>query len=75
MVLAPVFIWAFASLLGMSEPTREIAVLEAAMAPMITATVLAMEAGLAPNLGALMLGIGIPLSLVTVPLIHLAFPL
>jgi hypothetical protein len=33
-----------------------------------------MEAGLAPQLGALMLGIGIPLSLVSVPLIHLAFP-
>jgi predicted permease len=73
MALAPVMIFLFAVIFGISDPTREIAVLEAGMAPMITATVLAMEAGLAQSLGALMLGIGIPLSLVTVPLIHLAF--
>ncbi len=48
-----------------------VALLESAMAPMITATVLGMEAGFAPGLGALMLGIGIPLSLLTVPLLYL----
>jgi predicted permease len=50
-----------------------VALLESAMAPMITATVLGMEAGFAPGLGALMLGVGIPLSLLTVPLFYQIF--
>ncbi len=72
MLLAPVAIWALVAV-----PFREnhgdlkIAVLEAAMAPMITSTVLGIEAGFAPELGGLMLGIGIPFSLLTVPLWNL----
>jgi predicted permease len=38
------------------------------MAPMITAGILAHEYGLDPELGNLMVGIGIPLSLATVPI-------
>jgi predicted permease len=57
-------------LLQMRGDMLSVAVLEAAMAPMITSTVLGIEAGFAPELGALMLGVGIPLSLATVPLIH-----
>lgn len=45
-----------------------ITVLEAAMAPMVTAAVLADESGLEPELANLMLAVGIPLSLLTVPL-------
>jgi predicted permease len=45
-----------------------VSVLEAAMAPMITSAVLAAEEGLAPELASLLVGIGIPLSLLTVPI-------
>jgi predicted permease len=45
-------------------------ILEAAMAPMITAGIIASDYKLRPDLAALMIGIGIPLSLITVPLIH-----
>ena len=71
MLIAPLVIGLFAAyVLGMNGDRLSVVVLETAMAPMITATVLGMEAGFAPDLGALMLGVGIPLSLATVPLIH-----
>jgi predicted permease len=46
-----------------------ITILEAAMAPMITGAIVAKENDLDPELCSLMVGIGIPLSLLTVPLI------
>jgi len=70
MAFAPLGIGLFAYfVLRMRGDLFSVAVLETAMAPMITATVLGIEAGFAPELGALMLGVGIPLSLATVPLI------
>lgn len=72
MALAPLVIWILGVwVFGLSGDAIHVGVLEAGMAPMITATILGMDAGFAPNLGALILGIGIPLSLATVPLIHL----
>ena len=71
MALAPLLIAFVAyAIVGMRDEAYSVAVLEAAMAPMITSTVLGMEAGFAPDLGALMLGVGIPLSLASVPLVH-----
>ncbi|MEZ4238210.1 MAG: AEC family transporter [Myxococcota bacterium] len=45
-----------------------VTVLEAAMAPMITGAILAADHGLAPGLANRMVGVGIPLSMATVPL-------
>lgn len=67
---APLLIFLLARIFGIAGDPLKIGVVEASMAPMITATVLGIEAGMAPDLGALMLGIGIPLSLLTVPFIH-----
>lgn len=53
---------------GVSRLTFEVTVLEAAMAPMVTAAILAADHGLDPELSALMVGLGIPLSFATVPL-------
>jgi predicted permease len=44
-----------------------VSILEAAMAPMVTGAVIAREEGLAPELASLLIGVGIPLSLLTVP--------
>ncbi len=52
---------------GMSPLTFEVSVLQAAMAPMITAAILAADHGLDPELSALMVGVGIPVSFLTVP--------
>lgn len=53
--------------LGLSQMTR-VVVLEAAMGPMISAGIIAQERDLDPELVTLMLGVGIPLSFVTVTL-------
>ncbi len=66
--VAPLGVFLLGGALGIGGSDFQVGVLEAAMAPMITATVLGIEAGFAPSLGALMLGVGIPLSLLTVPL-------
>ncbi|HEX8700638.1 MAG TPA: AEC family transporter [Myxococcaceae bacterium] len=47
---------------------RETTVLQNAMAPMVTGSILAAEHDLDPELAALMVGLGIPLSFFTVPL-------
>ncbi|OCB78017.1 AEC family transporter [Flavobacterium crassostreae] len=45
--------------------TIEVAILEAAMAPMITATILASSHGLKPRLSSMMIGFGIPISFIS----------
>lgn len=49
-----------------------VSVIEAAMAPMITAAVVAVDFDLEPELAQLMVGIGIPFALVTLPLWHVS---
>jgi hypothetical protein len=53
---------------GMERLTFEVTVLQAAMAPMVSGAILAAEHDLDPELSALMVGLGIPLSFATVPL-------
>lgn len=67
LVLAPLLILGlYAGLFGVQGLPLKVAVLEAAMAPMITAGIVAAEYELRPDLAALMVGVGIPLSLATV---------
>jgi predicted permease len=47
---------------------REATVLQNAMAPMVSGAILASEHELDPDLAALMVGLGIPLSFLTAPL-------
>jgi predicted permease len=44
----------------------DVSIMESAMAPMITGAILASNYGLKPKLSSMMIGIGIPLSLLTV---------
>lgn len=53
--------------------TGRVSVIEAAMPPMIGAAVVAAQAQLAPRLVSMMVGLGIPLGLLTVPLWHWLF--
>ena len=64
LILAPFYLGLPASL----HDTARITLLEAAMAPMIGGGIVAMQHGLNPPLVSLMIGLGIPLSMVTVPL-------
>jgi predicted permease len=65
LVLAPLIIWFIYSSAGYIPDLRKIVVLEAAMGPMITGGIIAMQKGLNPPLVAAMLSLGIPLSLLT----------
>jgi predicted permease len=58
----------YAGLGGQRGPVTLYTLIEAAMAPMITAGILATEYDLDTDLANLMVGLGIPLSLITVPL-------
>jgi predicted permease len=58
----------YVGLLGARGPNLQIALTETAMAPMISAAILASDYGLDPELSNLMVAIGIPISLITVPL-------
>ena len=55
----------FVGLLGGSGPVMRVTLFEAAMAPMISAGIIAVDHRLNPPLVALMVGIGIPLSFIT----------
>jgi predicted permease len=69
LLLAPALIWLlYAGLLGMNGAVIQVTIFEAAMAPMITAGIIAIDHDLEPRLVTLLLGIGIPLSFVTLHL-------
>jgi malate permease and related proteins len=68
LVLAPaLLLFLFAGLFGAEGPVMRVTVFEAAMAPMIGASIVAMDYDLDPPLLTLMLGVGIPLSFLTLP--------
>lgn len=70
--LAPAFVYAAYALAqvglgGERGLSFQVSVIEAAMAPMVTAAIVSADYGLDSELANLMVGIGVPLSLVTVP--------
>ncbi|HJV65870.1 MAG TPA: AEC family transporter [Geomonas sp.] len=62
-ILTILFVW----LLGGSGRVMQVTLFESAMAPMITAGIIAVDHDLNPALVTLMIGIGIPLSFLTLP--------
>jgi malate permease and related proteins len=73
LVLAPLLIFLLGVAFGVSTEILTIAVLQAAMAPMISAAILADQNGLEPQLANVVLGIGILLAFATVPAVSLMF--
>lgn len=69
LLLAPAMVLGMMLLFrGQLGLTEKVVVAQAAMAPMVTAGVVAADNRLAPGLAAAMIAVGVPLSLVTVPL-------
>jgi predicted permease len=66
LALAPLLVWGWMRWAGESGLGARVAVLEAAMAPMVTGAVLAQTYGLRPDLAGALLGVGVPLSALTV---------
>ena len=70
--LGPVLIYLlYVTILGSTGTITQVTVFEAAMAPMITAGIIAVDHDLEPPLVAMLVGIGIPLSFVTLYFWHL----
>jgi predicted permease len=72
LLVAPLVIWIAATILRVDHQVAAVAVLQCAMAPMITAGLLAEQHGLDPPLANTIVGIGILTSFVTVPLWNFA---
>lgn len=68
LLAAPALAWLLADLAGVDGQIFHVGVLQAGMAPMVSATILATEYDLDPPLANSILGIGIVLSLGTVPM-------
>ncbi|MEO8810294.1 MAG: AEC family transporter [Rhodanobacter sp.] len=68
LLLAPLLCWLMGAMAGVSGLVLTVGVLQAAMAPMVSAAILADEYDLEPALANTVLGAGIVLSLLTVPL-------
>lgn len=71
MLAAPLLVFGTGRALGVSGIPFEVGVLQAATAPMISAGILAQQSGLAPKLANTVVGVGILLSLASVPLWNL----
>ncbi|UJH92640.1 AEC family transporter [Antarcticibacterium sp. 1MA-6-2] len=65
LLLAPLLIFLICIALGLSSLVARISIFEAAMAPMVTGTIIATEYNLNPKLANIILSIGIPVSLLT----------
>jgi predicted permease len=71
LLLGPAFIYLlYVTLLGSTGPVIQVTIFEAAMAPMITAGIIAIDHDLKPQLVGMLVGIGIPLSFVTLYFWH-----
>jgi malate permease and related proteins len=73
LLLAPLLCWGLGLALGVHGLVLTVGVLQVAMAPMISAAILADQYGLEPPLANTVLGAGTLLSLVTVPLANMLF--
>lgn len=66
LILTPAIIYVlYILILGKTGLLMQVSVMEAAMAPMITAAIVASSNGLKPKLSSMMIGFGIPLSFLT----------
>lgn len=65
LIVAPLIIFIIYHFLGIDKNIRNIAVMESGMATMITSSILASSYGLHPRLAGMMVGVGVPLSFLT----------
>jgi predicted permease len=72
LLLGPAIVYLlYVTLLGATGTAVQVTIFEAAMAPMITAGIIAIDHDLKPQLVGMLVGIGIPLSFVTLHLWHM----
>jgi len=72
LILAPALLLAFFVLIGQKGIAAQVSVFEAGMAPMVSSATMAILAGLNPRFTASVLGYGIVLSFLTLPMVYWA---
>ena len=70
LIIFPILIFGIYSCLDLSSLAFKVSVIESGMAPMVTACILASTHGLRPNLSGMMIGLGVPLSFLTLGIWH-----
>lgn len=70
LVIAPLVALALCKAMGLQGETVSVSIFEAGMPPMVAAGALAILAGLAPSLAAALVGSGVILSFVTLPILY-----
>ena len=65
LIIAPMIIFFLYQMMDVPREVFKVAVIESAMAPMITASILAASYELEPRLAGLMVGVGVPISFMT----------
>lgn len=65
LIIAPIIIFSIYSFLHLPTELFKVIMMESAMAPMITASILASSHGLHPRLAGMMIGVGVPISFLT----------
>ena len=70
LIVAPLAALLFCRGLGTAGVVAQVAVFEAAMPPMVAAGAMAIAVNLAPSLAAAMVGVGVLMSFITLPLLH-----
>ena len=74
LIAAPLLLWITLTIAGIHSPAASIGILQVAMAPMITGGIIAQQYRLAPDLATTVIGIGIVVSFVTVPVFSWLIP-
>ena len=73
LIIAPLCAWGFCSFFNFNTPAVRVSIFEAGMPPMVSAGALAIVADLSPKLTAALVGIGIIMSLVSLPILYNLF--
>lgn len=73
LVIIPLVVLIFFRLFGATSLSANVTLLEVAMPPMITAAAIAINAGFAPRLSASLVGYGILISMITIPIFNMLF--
>lgn len=73
LIIAPILILGLLEIFAVPKAAAQVMLMEAAMAPMITSSILAASAHLHPRLAGVMVGVGVPLSFITLSVWYFLF--
>jgi predicted permease len=70
LIAAPLIVLLFCRIIGISGQAVQVSIMEAGMPPMVTASAMAVIAGMENELAVALVGVGMILSFATIPLLY-----